>query len=240
MKKFAILSLMAVLALSACDNDDDPTGNQETAQVRIVNATTGTNFAAINALEGSDEIVAGVAQGTGSNCSNTYEVTAGNRTINFRTVAGGTTNQETITYNFLADHKYTIILYGTNADVRAMVIEDEATQTNATAGNRRFRFINASTNNTAVDVFARPNTTGAPTGAATSSNIASGTAAGGATVANNYFNIPTANTFFQFYNTGATTTLRQTATLSTTNFPNSGNATILLTDTGTFQINNCS
>src|SRR5688572_23339022 len=239
MKKFAMLSLAAVLALGACDDDDDPTGNDDEAQVRIVDATTGSNFVAISALDGSAQIVAGVQAGTASSCGTTFTVPAGSRTINFRTVAGGTTNHESITFNFQADQKYTVILYGTNTDLRAMVVQDEAVQQNATAGNRRLRFINASTNNTAADIFARTTSTGNPTaGTANATNVAAGAAA----TANSsmYFTIPTANNVFQLYNTGTNANPRVTYTLSATGFPASGNSTIVFTDTGAFQINNCS
>ena len=240
MKKYAIMSLMAVLALGACDDDDDPVGNQETAQVRVVNATTGSNFTSINVFRGNTQLIAGVAAASATACTANLTVPAGNQTINIRTTAGGTTNQEQVTHNFQANRRYAIIVFGTNTDIRAAVVEEEVTPTAATSGNRRFRFINASTNNTAVDVFARPNTTGAPTGAATASNFAAGTAAGGTTLANTFFNVATANTFFQFFNTGTTTNARATHTLTTTGFPTSGNATILLTDTGTIQVNACS
>jgi hypothetical protein len=229
---------MAVLALGACD-DNNPTGTTGTAQVRIVNATTGTNFASINAFRDNTQIVASIPAGSASVCATTYTVPAGSQTINFRTTAGGTTNQEQITFNFQANHKYTVIVYGTNADIRAMVVEDEATQTNATANNRRFRFINASVSNTAGDVFARTTSTGAPTGAATASNVASGTA--GASGGSMYFNVATANNILQFFNTGTTANPRATYTVNTTGFPVSGNTTIIFTDTGTtYQINNCS
>ena len=239
MKKFAMLSLMAVLALGACDDDDDPTGNQGTAQVRIVNASTGSNFVSVNALRGNTSIVAGIQAGTATSCATTYTVPAGSQTINFRTTAGGTTNQEQVTFNFQANHRYTIILYGTNADLRATVVEDEVTPTNATAGNRRLRFINASTSNTAGDVFARTTSTGNPTaGSAIASNVAAGGTA--AASGNVYFTVPNANNIFQFYNTGTVTNPRATYTLSTTGFPTSGNSTILFTDTGTtYQINSC-
>ena len=239
MKKFAMLSLMAVLALGACDDDDDPTGTEETAQVRIVNATTGSNFTTVSALHGSTEIVSAIQAGQATVCATTYTVPEGNQTINFRTVAGGTTNQEQITFNFQANRRYTIILYGTNTDLRAMIVEDEATQQNATAGNRRFRLINASTNNTNADIYARTTSTGNPTaGTASATNVAAGAAAtaGGSM----YFTIPTANNVFQLYNTGTVTGPRVSYNLVTAGFPASGNATILFTDSGAYQINNCS
>src|SRR5688572_6348898 len=112
MKKFAMLSLAAVLALGACD--DDPSGPSGTAQVRIVNATTGANFASINAFRGNTLIVSAIAAGSASVCATPYTVPSGNTTINFRTTAGGTTNHESIDFNFQANRRYTVIVYGTN------------------------------------------------------------------------------------------------------------------------------
>ncbi len=107
------------------------------------------------------------------------------------------------------------------------------------AGNRRIRVINASTNATNADIYLRPSTeTTAPTGAATVSNVATGTAgtAGGSM----YINVPTANNAVRIYNTGTTATPRYDAySISTTNFPASGNTTLIFTDTGVYQINNC-
>src|SRR5687768_7740491 len=102
MKKYAILSLMAVLALGACDDDDDPTGNTGTAQVRVVNAATGTTYPTITAFNGNTAIGAGVAQGQGASCASTFTVPAGNRTINFRTT-GSTANVAPVAYNFQAN-----------------------------------------------------------------------------------------------------------------------------------------
>ena len=235
MKKYAFLSLLAVLALGACD-DDDPTGNPGEAQVRVVNATTtsGTttnNFATVGAFRGNTQIVGGIGSGTASTCSETFEVPAGQQTIHFRT-PGNATQHAAVQHNFQANQSYTIVLYGTNNTVQARVFPDVAA--NATTGNRRLRFINASANATAGDVYARPSTaTGSPTGAATASNMGSGQAS-------DYFNVATANNMFEFYNTGTTTTPRQSLTLSTTGFPTSGNAMVLFTDTGAFQVNACS
>ena len=234
MKKYAMLSLMAVLALGACDDDDPVSPN--TAQVRIVNATTGATYASIHAFRGNTEIVSGITAGVASVCATTYTVPSGSQTINFRTTAGGITNHEQIEFNFQANHRYTVVVYGTNADIRAMVVDD-GTQTNAPANQRRLRFINASVNNTAGDVYARANTTGAPTGAATVSNIASGTA--GSVGGSNYVNLANTLNFFQFFNTGTTANARATYDATTATFPASANATIYFTDTGAFKVNNC-
>ena len=237
MKKFAVFSIMAVLALGACG--DEPTGTENMASVRIVNATSGTSFASVIALDGDAVIVSGVTAGNATVCTTNFTVPAGSRTINFRTTASGATNVESITHDFQANRKYLVILYGTNADVRAMVLDEETTPEAATTGNRRLRIINASINATAADAYARTTATGAPTaGSAIATNIASGTAASsGGSI---YFMVPTANNIIQFFNTGVTTgTARATHTVSTANFPPNGNTTIFLRETNTFQMNGC-
>ena len=247
MKKYAILSLMAVLALGACDDDDDPTGTPQTAQVRVVNATsmpTGTanTFATITAFRGEGtgtSIGTAVAAGSGSSCSQTVTVPAGTHRINFRTTGSTTENAVINSYNFQAGKRYTILFYGTNTSPRSVVIEDEQTQGTATTGNRRIRFINATTSTTGADIYARNTATGAPTaGSATFTNVSSGNAGG--TGAGMYVNIPTANNIYQIYNTGTTTTPRASYTLDAASFPASGNTTIVFTDNGAYQINACS
>jgi hypothetical protein len=231
---------MAVLALGACDDDDDPSGPQGSAQVRIVNATTSASTASLNVFRGNTSLTANVPAGNASACSANLTVPAGNQTLNVRRPAQ-TTNDEVITHNFLDDQRYTIVIYGTQADMRHIVIQDEATQGTGAATARRLRFVNASTNATAGDVFARSTTTGNPTGAATVSNVASGatgTASGSA-----YIEVPNANTFFQLFNTGTGTTggtVRSTVDLSNLTLPTSRNATVVFTDaTSGFAIPNC-
>lgn len=237
MKKVAVFSIMAVLAFGACG--DEPTGNENRASIRVVNATSGTNFASVIALDGDEVIVSGVTAGNASVCTTNFTIRPGSRTINFRTTASGTTNLESITHDFQANRKYLVILYGTNADVRAMVLDEETTPEAATTGNRRLRIINASVNNTAADVYARTTATGDPAaGSAIATNIAAGTAASsGGSI---YFAVPTANNIFQFFNTGVGTgTPRAQHTLSAANFPPNGNATIFLRETNTFAMLGC-
>ena len=240
MKKYAFLSLLAVLALGACDDDDDPAGTGGTAQVRVVNATTattGTNtYTSVSLFRGtSTQVVGGVAAGSSSGtvnasaCSPTLTVPAGSQTLNFR-ATGQTTNAASVTHNFVAGKRYLVVLTGNNnAGLNATVVEE--TQENATSGNRRIRFFNAS--GTAGDIYATANTTTAPTGTPTAGGLA-------ARGASSYTAVPTANTGFRIYNTNTTTTARQSLTLNTTNFPASGNAWVFFTEAGAFQVNACS
>ena len=237
MKKYAILSLMAVLALGACDDDDDPTGNNQTAQVRIVNATsatTGTNtFTSVNVFRGNDQLVGGVPAGVSTStvnasaCSPTLTVPTGSQTLNFR-ASGQTTNAASVTHTFVANRRYVVVLTGNNNTGLNAKVFEETTGT-AASGNRRIRFFNASS--TAGDIFASPTTTGAPTGSATVAGLATRTES-------NFIDVPNANVGFRIFNTGTTTTARQSLTLNTTNFPASG-AMVFFTDAGAFQVNAC-
>lgn len=240
MKKYAFLSLLAVLALGACDDDDDPTGNTQTAQVRVVNATTATtgtnNFTSVSLFRGAtgtNQVVGGVPAGVNTStvnasaCSPTLTVPSGSQTLRFR-ATGGSTDAASVTHNFVAGRRYVVVLTGNNnTGLAARVFEETAA--NATSGNRRIRFINASS--TAGDIFATPTTTGTPTGTPTA--VAAGAASDFVSVAN-------ANTGFRIFNTGTTTTARQSLTLNTTNFPASGNAMVIFTEAGAFQVNACS
>ena len=241
MKKYAFLSLLAVLALGACDDDDDPTGNNQTAQVRVVNATSATtgtnNFGTVSLFRGSGtgtQVAGGIAAGSSSGtvnataCSPTLTVPAGSQTLNFRATAS-TTNAASVTHTFVAGKRYLVILTGNNnTGLNAHVVED--IQENATTGNRRLRFFNASS--TAGDIYATATTTGTPTGSPTAGGLA-------ARAASSYVPVPTANTGLRIYNTGTTTTARQSLTLNTTNFPASGNAWVFFTEAGAFQVNAC-
>lgn len=236
MKQYAFLSLLAVLALGACD-DDDPTGTNE-ALVRVVNATTaptGTanQYATVSLYRGNEVEVTAVAAGSASACTAIEDIPAGTQTLHFRTSATGTQVGQ-VQHNFVAGKRYTVVLMGhNNAGLVGKVFEDE-NLTAAPAGQRRFRFINASTAAGNGDVYAVATATTAPTGAATAPGLASG-------VASAYVNTANTNAAFRFYNAGSTTTERFTYTLDTDPaLPASNNATILFTTSGAIQVNACS
>ena len=240
MKKYAMLSLMAVLALGACDDDDDdPLGPSNSAEIRVVNASTGVP--SVSLRRGDTELAGGVAFQTASSCSNLRRVPTGSQELEFRATANPATTK-TVTFNFAAGQRYTVVLYGPTNNLQAVVIPDEATPVAAGANNNRLRFINATT--TAGDIFATT-ATGTITGTPTVANLAGGAGTTGAAM---YQNIANTNVRFRMFNTGTTAgNPRGDYTINTTtNFPASRNATIVFTDAATgqsvtgFQINNCS
>jgi hypothetical protein len=234
------MSLMAVLALGACDDDDeDPLGPSNSAEVRVVNASAGVP--SVNVFRGNDQIAGGVGFQSAQACSSIERVPSGNQTLQFRSTTNPAVTEDVGPFNFVAGQRYTVILYGPANNLQAAVIADEATPGTATTGNNRLRFINAQT--TAGDIFATT-PTGTITGNPTVANLGGGTGTTGTTM---YRDIATGSTRFRLFNTGTTTgNPRGDYTLSTTGFPTSRNATIVFTDAATgqtatgFQINNCS
>jgi hypothetical protein len=232
MKKFAMLSLMAVLALGACDDDDDPVTPAQNARIRIVNASTGN--ASVSAFHGNNAIATNVAfQGAGT-CGTSMNVPAGNQTITFRSGPNTTSTQiATAQGTFQANRDYTIVLRGTGASTTATIFEDTR-PTTVTANNNAVRIINAQ--GTAGDVFVT-----APAANPTGSPIA--LAAGAGTTNAIYREFAVANTLARIYATGATTNPRGTFTLA--NVPANRMATVIFTDAATtggatgFQLNAC-
>jgi hypothetical protein len=242
MKKYAFLSLLAVLALGACDDDDDPTGNNGEALVRVVNATTVSGatvntYATVGLYRGNDQLIGGVGAGGAASCQQYEEVPEGNQTLHFR-ASGSATQVASVTHNFVEGKRYTIVLMGHNntTGLQARVFEDEAL-TNAPANQRRIRFINASTAAGNADVYAVATATTAPGATA----AAAGLTPTGSTTSAVYVNTPNTNNAFRFYNAGGTTTERFSYTIDTDPaLPASNNATLILTTNGVVQVNACS
>jgi hypothetical protein len=232
-----MLSLMAMIALGACGDDDDPVSSQEVAEVRVVNASPGTP--SVTVAISNRTLVTDVAFQTASGCSSTLRVPAGNQIINFRASATSSTNVKAIPFSFVAGQRYTIVLFGPSNNLQAAVVPDEATPGTAGANANRLRFINATSTATAADIFGTT-ATGTIGGTPQVANLASGAGTAGTTM---YQDIANTNVRFRLFNTGTTATARGDFTLGT--FTNSRNATIVFTDAATtggptaFQVNSC-
>ena len=237
MKKYAMLSLMAALALGACDDADDLLGPNNSAEIRVVNASTG--LPSVGLFRNGSQLVSGVGFQTASSCSNLRRVPSGSQTLEFRSTANPAT-VKSVTATFAAGQRYTVVLFGPANNLQAVVLQDEENPVAATENNNRIRFINATP--TAGDIF-WTTATDPITGNANVANLGSGASTSGA---NLYRNIADANVRFRLFNVGATTNPRGDYTINTTtSFPASRNTTIVFTDAATggtttgFQINNC-
>jgi hypothetical protein len=236
MTKYAMLSLMAVLALGACDDDDNSLGPTNSAEIRVVNASTG--IPTVGLFRNGSELVGGVGFQT-SACTQVKRIPDGQQTLEFRSTAAPATTAN-VSANFQAGLRYTVLLYGPANNLQAVVLADEQTPVNATANNNRLRFINATA--TAGDIFATT-AAGAVAGTPTVAGLGAGSTTTGA---NMYLNTANTNVRFRLFNGGTTTNPRGDYTINTTtNFPPSRNATIVFTDAATggtttgFQVNNC-
>ena len=237
MKKYAMLSLMAVLAVGACDDDDDSLGPNNSAEIRVVNASTG--IPTVGLFRGGNQLVGGVGFQSASSCANLQRVPSGQQTLEFRSTASPTTTKS-VTATFVAGERYTIVLHGPTNALEVAVLQDEKSPVAATQNNNRLRFINATA--TPGDIY-WTTADGTIGGTANVNDLAAGASTTGA---NLYQNVASTNVRFRL--TGATnTTVRGDYTINTTtSFPASRNATIVFTDAATgstttgFQINNCS
>ncbi len=144
MKNFAWLPLAAILALGACDDDDNPVGHQLYAHTRIVNATPVAAHANARMFADDERIGTIFSFGTASAC-NTLTVPEGTRNINFRT-ADSTLIAE-MEYEFVSGTDYVIALLPDPAAAgasRVAVFEEPYPET-VTTGMNAVRVINATT-----------------------------------------------------------------------------------------------
>ena len=227
MKRFAFLPLFALLALNACDDDDDPTGNENQARIRIVNASPGNT--SVNVFLDNQQEVGGVGFGTASACPGA-EIPAGQRTLQFRATGSQTTLRD-VPFNFQANQSYTVVLYGSGGTLNGAVFQ-ESPVTTPSAGNHAFRIINATTG--VADVYVTP--PGAAIGTVDIDALAAGTATTNAV----YRQFPEAETRVRFTDDGSTT-VRADITLD--DDPNVGATTFVYHETTTgraaIQVNPC-
>ena len=224
------LALLPVVLIACDDDDDGPTGNQQFANVRVINASPTTATAAVSV---GGQSLGNVAFRSGS--ATCFQVPVGSQTLTF--ASGGSNVATTPAFNFQANQNATVVLFGTGATRTATVFADNFSA--AAAGMNQIRFVNAQ--GTAGDVFVTT-----PTGAVTgtpSASIAAGQASTGGSVG--FLAFPTANTRIRLFNTGATTGTPR-ADLTLANLPASRTSTVVFTEAGTpagataFQVDPCS
>lgn len=191
------------LALIACDDDDDgPTGTQQFANVRVINASPTTATAAVSV---GGQSLGNVTFRSGS--ATCFQVPVGSQTVTF--ASGGSNVATTSAFNFTANQRATVVLFGNTGTARtATVFQDNFAD--AQTGMNQLRFINAQT--AGGDIFVTT-----PTGTVTgtpSASVAAGAASTGGSAG--FLPFATANTRVRLFNTGTTTgTPRADFTLST-------------------------
>lgn len=236
MKNLAWLPLAAVLGLGACDDDDDPVGQQLYAHTRIVNATPVAAHANARMYADDERIGTIFTFGSASAC-NTLTVPEGTRNINFRT-ADSTLIAET-EYEFISGVDYVIALLPDPAGggaSRVAVFEEPYPET-VGAGMNAVRVINATTATGEV-VFTTP------TGAVTTTTPPRTSLAAGASTAGTIFpEVAAASTRLRLYTPGTATSPVGDYTLTTIGTPRT--ATVFFTmptierPTTGLQLNRC-
>jgi hypothetical protein len=169
------LTLLATLAVSACDDDSDVTAPATIAQLRVVHASP--DAPNVDVLVDNTAALTNVAYKAAS----TYlQVPSGSRNLKVR--ATGTTTvviDQTATLD--QGSAYTVIATGRVASIAPLVLTDD--QTNPAAGNVRVRLVHASPTAGNVDIYVTGPTADITTATPTLANV-------GFRVASNYLEVP--------------------------------------------------
>ena len=229
--KLTHLAPLAALSivLVGCGDDDDTNGTapQQTALVRVVNASPTT--ATADVFVGNQNTALGSGIGTGAAGASCFQVPAGNQTLNFRQ-GGSTTNIASATpFNFVAGQRYTVILTGsgTTAGARQAVVLSDDAVTAPTTGQNALRFFNATGATGNVHVTAP----GAAAGTASQTGLASNTATTGGT--GGFTTYPTGSTLVRVFPMGAATTGTPAVNFTIPTLSGNRIATVVLTGGGT-------
>jgi hypothetical protein len=169
------LTLLATLAVSACDDDSDVTAPATIAQLRVVHASP--DAPNVDVLVDNTAALTNVAYKAAS----TYlQVPSGSRNLKVR--ATGTTTvviDQTATLD--QGSAYTVIATGRVASIAPLVLTDD--QTNPAAGNVRVRLVHASPTAGNVDIYVTGPTADITTATPTLANVRF-------RVASNYLEVP--------------------------------------------------
>jgi len=186
------LALLTLVAVAACNDDDEALTVANAASVQFVNAgTAGTVFGTNGSTALSTSLATGAA-------SSTCVLVAPGSSLGFSESGISVTSSSST--SLVAGQRYTAVLTGTGTS-RTMFVLPEITGT-ITTGNYGLRIINA-TSQTGNIFVTTP--TGSATGTATST-LGASTATGGTTGTNGFMLTPTANTRVRFFGTASATT----------------------------------
>jgi hypothetical protein len=206
---------VAPMVLIGCDDDDTPSGTQQFAKIRVINASPST--ATVTASVGSLNLGTVAFRSGGAGC---FQVPVGSQTITF--TSGGSTIATAGPIDFQTGPSSTFVLFGTAAARTVSVFPDNFAA--AATGMNQLRFINAQT--AAGDIFVTT-----PTGTVSgtpSASVAAGAVSTGGSVG--FLPFPTANTRIRLFDAGTTTAPRTDATLGT--LPTSRTTTMVFVEAG--------
>jgi hypothetical protein len=164
----AALSLLSMLA--ACGSDDTTSPNNNTAMIRVVNASSSTT--GLNATAGSTSLSSGLNYQNTNMAASCVSIPAGTQSLNFTSGSSSTSIGSVSNYNFQAGQSYTVVYYGNN---NAQVYPE--TYTAPGSGNYAVRFINATGNAGNIFVTA-PGASISSTATPSVSNLASNSVSG--------------------------------------------------------------
>ena len=159
------LALLAVTALTACDDDDDElTAPGTTAQLRVVHASP--DAPNVDVLVDNASVLTNVAYKTASNY---LPVTSGSRNLKVR-AAGSTTVVIDQNAALAQGTYYTVLATGRVASIAPIVLTDD--QTNPASGDVRVRLVHASPTAGNVDIYVTTPTADIATASPTVPNVA--------------------------------------------------------------------
>jgi len=136
---------LAALAVTACDDDDDPIAPVATAQVRVVHASP--DAPAVDVLVDGDAVLNNVPFKAASNY---LAVPEGTRNLRVR-ATGTSTVVIDANAPLGAGKAYTVIATGPVASIAPLVLEDDLT--NPATGNIKLRLVHGSPTAGNVDIY---------------------------------------------------------------------------------------
>jgi hypothetical protein len=143
--RFLSLMLAASALTAACGDDDDNTGPEGEARVRVVHASP--DAPDVDVLVDDAEVLGDVPYLTASDY---LDVPSGDRNLKVN-AAGTATTVIDADVNLVDGTDYTVIASGLVADIEPIVLEDDNTA--PAAGNARVRAIHGAPSAPAVDIY---------------------------------------------------------------------------------------
>lgn len=170
---FYALLLPLALAAGACD-DEDTTGIESQAQVRVVHASA--NAPNVDVLVNNDVVLTGVPY---TQFSDYLAIDAGAQRFRVR-ATGTTTTVIDVTPTLNANASYTVLAIGPVSAIEPLLLQDDRTA--PSAGNAKVRIVHAAPAAGSVDIYVTDPNASLATATATLSNVGFRAASGYLTV----------------------------------------------------------